>query len=81
MPITDITFIRNSNTGGYVLPLWKIYCSDKNGGGKISNLIIATKSTCSTNHSGATSLPPVGNRFKFIGTSSNIHGNNVYGMI
>ena len=35
-PITEITFIRNSNTGGYVLPLWKIYCTDKNGVGKKS---------------------------------------------
>ena len=76
--ITDITFIRNSNTGGYVLSLWKIYCNDKNGGGKISKFIEAKKSSSSTCHSGATSLLPIGNIFMFIETSSNLHGNIVY---
>ena len=76
--IIDITSERTSNTGGYVLPLWKVYCNDKNGGGKKSTFIKATKSSSSTNHSGATSIPPVGNSFTFIETSSNNHGNNVY---
>ena len=55
IPFTDTTFIRNSKTGGYVLPLWKTYCNDRNGGGKIPNFIRATKSSSSTIHSGATS--------------------------
>ena len=47
-------------------------------GGKITNFIKATKSFSSTNHSGATSIPPVGNSFIFVDTSSNNHGNNVF---
>ena len=70
--------MRNSNTGGYVLPLWKIYCNDKRGGGKKANFIKATKSSSSTNHSGATSLPPNGNSSMFNETSSNNHGNKVH---
>ena len=69
IPITDITFLRNSNTGGYILHLWKTYCNGKNGGSKISNFIKATESKSSTNHSGATSLPPIGKSFLFIETS------------
>ena len=76
--ITDITIIRNSNTGGYALPLWKSYCNDKNGGGKISKFIKATKSSSPKSHSGATTLPPMGNGFMYIETSSNNQGNNVY---
>ena len=42
LQFTDTTFIRNSNTGGYVSPLWKNICNDKNGGGEISNFVKAT---------------------------------------
>ena len=73
-----MTFIRNSKTGGYVLPLWKILCNDKNGGGKIANFVKAAKLSSSTSDSLAASLPPIGNRFMFIETSSNNHSITVY---
>ena len=76
--IIDTTFIRSSSTSGYVLPLWKLYSSDKNGSGKISNFVKATRSSSSTTHSGATSLPAVGDGFLIFETSSNNHGNIVY---
>ena len=41
-------------------------------------MIIATKSSSSTSHSGATTLPATGNSFMFIETSSNNHVNNVF---
>ena len=37
--------------------------------------IRATKTNSPTNHSGATSLPPIGDSFMYIETSSNNHGN------
>ena len=38
----------------------------------------ATKASSPTAYSGATNLPPVGNGFMYIETSSNIHGNSVF---
>ena len=76
--ITDITFFRNSDTGGYILPLWKIFCIDKNGGGKLSKFIKATKSSSPGNHSGATTVPRIGDSFMYIVRSSNNRGNNVF---
>ena len=53
-------------------------CIDKKNNGKIQNFIKATKTSSLTSLSGATSLPPIGNIFRYIETSSNIHGNNVF---
>ena len=41
--LTDITTKKARNTGGYVLPYWKIICNDKNNNGKITNFIKSTK--------------------------------------
>ena len=76
--LTYITTMKAGNTGGYVLPYWKIICNDKNNSGKIQNFIKSTKTSSPTSHSGATSLPPMGNAFMYIETSSNNHGNNVF---
>ena len=59
-------------------PIWKIKCSDKNGAGKIQNFGRSTKTNSPTSDSGATSLPPMGDSFMYIETSSNNHGNNVF---
>ena len=76
--LTDTTVMKAGNTGGYLLPYWKTICNDKNNSGKISNFIKSTKTGSATADSGATSLPPIGNAFMFVETSSNNNGNNVF---
>ena len=76
--LTDTTVMKAGNTGGHLLPYWKILCNDKNNSGKISNFIESTKTKSPTADSGAASLPPTGNAFMYIGTSSNNNGNNIF---
>ena len=76
--LTDTTVIKAGNTGGYLLPNWKISCNDKNNSGKITNFIKSTKTNSPTGNSGATILPPVGTAFMYIETSSNNKGNIVF---
>ena len=76
--LTDITVIKVGNSGGYLLPYWKIVCNDKNNSGKITNFIRATKTNSPTGDSGATSLAPIGSAFMYIKTSSGNNGNNVF---
>ena len=76
--LTDITTMKAGNTGGYLLPYWKIFCNDKNYSGKIENFMKSTKKHSPSSHSGAESLPPIGNAFMYTETSSNNHGNNVF---
>ena len=76
--ITDTTSTKNPNTEGYLLQHWVIRNNDKNNNGKIQNFIKTTKTNSPTSYSGATSLPPIGNSFMYIETSSNNHGNNVF---
>ena len=61
--LTDTTTMKAGNTGGYVLPYWKIICNDKNTNGKITNFIDSTKTKGPNGDSGATSLPPIGTAF------------------
>ena len=75
--LTDTTTLKAGITGGYLIPYWKIVCNDKNNSGKIQNFIKSTKTNSPTSESGATSLPPIGNAFMYIETSSNNHGNIV----
>ena len=70
--------MKAGNTGGYLLPYWKINCNDKNNNGKIQNFIKSTKTNSPTGDSGATTLPPIGTAFMYIETSSANHGNNVF---
>ena len=76
--ITDITTMKAGNTGGYLLPYWKIICNDKNNNGKIQNFVKSTKTNTPTGDSGPTILPPIGSAFMYIETSSANHGNNVF---
>ena len=76
--LTDITTIKNANTGGYLLPYWKIICIDKNNNGKIHNFIKSTISNSPTGDSGATALPPIGSAFMYIETSGNNNGDDVF---
>ena len=72
--LTDTTIIKTGNSGGYLLPSWRIFCNDINNNGKISNFIRSAKTNSPTGDSGATNLPPIGNAFMYIETSSNNHG-------
>ena len=72
--LTDTTIIKTGNSGGYLLPSWRIFCNDINNNGKISNFIRSTKTNSPTGDSGATNSPPIGNAFMYIETSSNNHG-------
>ena len=76
--LTDATVMKVGNTGGYLLPYWKFVCNDKNKSGKIQNFIKSTKTNSPTSELAATILPPIGNAFKYIETSSNNHGINVF---
>ena len=44
---------------------------------KVGNFIKSTFTNSPTGHSGATSLPPLGNTFLYNETSSNIHGSDI----
>ena len=76
--LTDITIMKSPNTGGYLLQNWVIKCNDRNNNGKIQNFIKSTKTNSPSSYSGATSLPPIGDSFMYIETSSNNHGSNVF---
>ena len=70
--------MKSGNTGGYLLPYWKIICNDKINNGKQQNFVKSTKSISPTSDSGATSLPPIGSAFMYIETSSANHENIVF---
>ena len=70
--------MKSRNSGGYVLPYWKIICNDKNNNGKIQNFVKSTKTNSPTGDSGAISLPPIGTAFMYIETCSGNHGKNVF---
>ena len=76
MQLTDYTIIKYPNTGGYLLPGWRIFCNDKNNNGKIQDFIKSTKTNSPTGFSGAMSLSPIGDAFMYIETSSNNSGND-----
>ena len=75
IPISDTTEKKFANSGGYLLQQWNIKYNDKNNNGKIQNFIKSTKTNSPISDSGATTLPPIGNSFMYIETSSNNNGN------
>ena len=76
--VTDTTIIKIRNTGANLRQNWFIKCNDKNNNGNIHRFIKSTKTNSPTSHSGTTRLPPIGDSFLYIETSSNNHGNNVF---
>ena len=76
--IIDTTEIKYPNIGSDLLQKWNIKCNNKNNVSQVGDLIKSTKTNSPTGHSGATSLPPIGNSFMYIETSSNNHGSNVF---
>ena len=75
--ITDITESKFPNTGANLLQKYNFKCNDKKNG-NIHHFARLTKANSATSHSGAKNLPPIGNRFMYIETSSNIHGKNIF---
>ena len=72
--ITDTTEMRYPNIGCDLLQKWNIKCNNKNNVSKVGDFIKPTKTHSPTGYSGAMSLPPIGNSFMYIETSSNNHG-------
>ena len=72
---TETTIIKYPNTGSYFLQNWVIRCNEKNINDKMEKFIKSIKTNNPTGYSGADSLPPIGNSFMYIETSSNNHGN------
>ena len=72
--IIDTTEIKYPNKGSDLLQKWNIKCNNKINQSRITDFIKSGKTNSPTGHSGATSLPPIGNSFMFIETSSNNHG-------
>ena len=75
---TDATKIKYPNTRGYLRQNWVITCNDKINNGKMENFIKSTKTNSPTSHSGATSLPRIGDSFMYIESSSSNHRNIVF---
>ena len=76
--LIDVTENKCPNIGISFLPKWKIKNLNKINGAKLGNFLKSTRTNSPTGYSGATSLPPIGNSFMYIETSSNNHGNNVF---
>ena len=72
--IVDTTEIKFPNIGSDVLQKWNDKCNNKINQSRITDFIKSTRTNSPTGYSGATSLPPIGNRFMYIETSSNNHG-------
>ena len=72
--IIDITEIRSPCTENILLQKWKIDNFIKNDDSKIGKFLKSTKTNSPTGDSGADGLPPIGDSFMFIETSSNNHG-------
>ena len=70
--LIDTTLIKRGN-GQYLLPRWKVICNDKNNNDVTTNFIRASKTNSPTSDSGAISIPPIGDSYMFIETSSNNH--------
>ena len=69
--ITDITEIRNPNTGQYLLQKWKLKCLNKSYDAKNITYLKSTTSSSPTAESGATSIPPIGWSFMYVQSSEN----------
>ena len=72
--IKDTTEIKYPNIGSDLLQKWNIKCKDKKNISKVGDFLKSTKTNSPTGYTGSTSLPPIGNSFMYIETSSNIHG-------
>ena len=72
--ITDTTEIEYPNIGSDLLQKRNIKCNNKKNVSKVGDFIKSTKTNSPTSYSGAMRLPPIGNSFMYIESSSNNHG-------
>ena len=72
--ITDTTELRYPNIGSDLLQKWNNKGNNKNNQSRITDFMKSTKTNSPTGYSGAESLPPIGNSFLYVETSSNNHG-------
>ena len=73
---TDITEIRNLNTGQMLLKNWMLRCLNKTYTANIITFPKSTTNTSPTAESGASTIPQIGWSFMYVETSSNNHGAN-----
>ena len=71
--ITDTTKIKFPNIRSDLLQKCNIKCKNKNNDSKVGNFLKSTRTNSPTGESGATTLPPIGNSFMYVETSSNNH--------
>ena len=76
--LTDVTEIRAPSTGSDLLQKWKIINMNKIGDMKLGKFIKSTKTTTPSPDTGSSILPPIGNSYMFLESSSNNHGENVF---
>ena len=74
--ITDVTEKRFPSSGSDLLQKWKIINKNKNNDYKDGKFLKSTKTSSPTGEFGATALPPIGNAFMYIETSSNKSGSD-----
>ena len=72
----DTTEIKFPNKSSDLLQRRNIKCNNKNIDSKVGTFKKSTITDSPTGHSGATLLPPIGNSFMYIETSSNNHGSD-----
>ena len=74
--MTDITEIRNANTGQMLLQEWILKCVNENYIAKLKTFLKSPTSTSPTAQSGASSIPSIGWNFMYMESSGNNHGAN-----
>ena len=76
--VIDITEMRAPSTGASLLQKWNITSRNTFGDTKVAQFIKSTRTSSPTEHSGASSLAPVGDAFTYIESSGSNHGDNTY---
>ena len=74
----DLTKIIYPNIGIELLQNWKIICNNSLNEGKPSDFVKSSITSTPTGITGANVIPPIGNSFMYIETSSLNNGQNVY---
>ena len=74
--IIDLTDNNLKKIGSNLLQKWKIGKNNENYGSEVGSFSKSTKTICPTGNSGGTSLPPIGDSYMSIETSSNKLGSD-----
>ena len=68
--------MRYPDIGADLLQKWNIKCNKRINQSRLSDFRKSTKTNSPTSPSGAESLPPIGDSFMYIESSSNYHGSD-----